>query len=63
MGVKVWYHSKTVWLGLVMLLGGLMNQFGWVELPMVADAGWVDSVLGVVLIALRAVTSEPIEWK
>jgi hypothetical protein len=57
---KKWYLSKSVWVGLVGLVGGVLQATGVIEV------GWgpetVAMILGIIVVVLRLVTKEPLEW-
>jgi uncharacterized membrane protein len=54
---KKWYASKTIWTNVIALAGSLLLTFG-VELNADQQAGLVTSILAVVNIYLRLVTTE-----
>ena len=52
---QTWWKSKTIWLGVAMVVLGVLDYVMTLDLP-----PEVMPVLGAVSIALRAVTSRPI---
>ena len=56
---KVWYLSKSIWVGLITLIWGLLQYFGVVDQALTPET--LATVLGVVIVILRFVTKKPIE--
>lgn len=57
---KKWYLSKSVWVGFIGLVGGLLQATGVIAVEWGPET--VAMILGIVVVLLRIVTKEPIEW-
>lgn len=57
---KKWYLSKSVWVGVVGLVGGILQATGIIAVPITPET--VAMILGVIVVVLRMITKEPIEW-
>jgi uncharacterized membrane protein len=60
MDEKRWYASKTIWVNVVALVASLLMVFG-IELTADQQASLVTSILAIVNIGLRLVTTEAIK--
>ena len=58
---KKWYLSKTVWVGLITLIYGILFATGTVGAEL--NEATLATILGVVVVILRFVTKEPVIWK
>ena len=57
---KKWYMSKSLWLGFIAFVGGILEVTGIIEVPISPEMQL--TILGVIAVILRMVTSSPIEW-
>jgi hypothetical protein len=57
---KKWYLSRSVWVGVVGLIGGILQATGIIAVPITPET--VAIILGVIVVILRMITKEPIEW-
>lgn len=61
MDTKSIFRSKTAWVGAAVSIVGALQAVNWVHLiPNTEWAGGIASVLGVVMIVLRFMTSQPV---
>lgn len=55
---KKWYTSRTIYAAGIAFVAAILQQaFGWVITP-----GLETAIFAVILIVLRAVTKQPVEW-
>ena len=57
---KKWYLSKSVWVGFIALVGGILQATGVIEVPISPEMQ--ITILGVIAVILRMITSDPIGW-
>ena len=57
---KKWYLSKSVWVGFIAFVGGILQATGIISVPITPET--ITMLLGVILVLLRMVTKDPIEW-
>ncbi len=57
---KKWYTSKSIWVGAIALVGGILQAVGFIELPISPETQ--IAVLGFIGLILRAVTGSAISW-
>ena len=57
---KKWYMSKSLWVGFIAFVGGILEVTGVIELPISAEMQ--VTILGIIAVILRMVTSDAIEW-
>ena len=57
---KKWYESKSIWVGAIALVGGILQAIGFIELPISPETQ--IAVIGLVGIILRAITGKEISW-
>lgn len=60
--MKTFFTSKTIWTFLILFFVAIMNVTGITNLPLSPDASWLTIVLSVIVIILRLLTKEPINW-
>ena len=60
METKKIYESRTFWVNLVAIIGIVLNSLYGIELDAELQATLATSVLAVINIALRLITSKPI---
>jgi hypothetical protein len=58
---KKWYLSKTVWVGFVTLVYGILLAIGVVGSEL--SEATLASILGIIVVFLRLITKEPVIWK
>ena len=58
---KKWYESKTIWIGLITLIYGILKYVGVDIGELTPEA--MSTILGIVMIILRIVTNKPVELK
>ena len=58
---KKWYLSKSVWVGLITLIYGILFATGTVGTEL--NEATLATILGIVIVVLRFVTKEPVIWK
>jgi len=58
---KKWYESKTIWIGLITLIYGILKYVGIDIGELTPEA--MSTILGIVMIILRIVTNKPVELK
>ena len=59
--MKKWYLSRSIWVGVISLVYGLLMFFGVVDRELSPEL--IASILGVIIVILRAITREPVEWQ
>ena len=60
MEMKHWWASKTIWVNFVAIVGILLNsQFG-IELDTEVQAALATSILAIINIVLRIMTTQPV---
>ena len=57
---KKWYLSKSLWVGVIALVGGILQATGILKVPISPEMQ--ITILGVIAVILRMITSDPIEW-
>ena len=57
---KKWYASKGIWLGAVAFIGGALQAFGIIEVPISPETQ--VAVVGFLGIIIRAITGAEISW-
>lgn len=57
---KPWWTSKTIWANLLALIAIILNGLFGVELDAETQAALATSILAVLNIALRVITTQPI---
>ena len=57
---KKWYESKSIWVGAIALVGGILQAIGFIELPISAETQL--AVIGFIGLILRAITGTAISW-
>ena len=57
---KIWYKSKTIWLGLLTAVVAALVEFQVVLEQADGVPGWLLGVVGAAIILLRMVTNQPI---
>jgi hypothetical protein len=57
---KKWYLSKSVWVGFIAFVGGILQATGIIDVPISPEMQL--TILGVIAVILRMITSDPIEW-
>ena len=57
---KKWYLSKGVWVGAIGLIGGLLQAFNVISLPISPETQL--SILGGIALLIRFITKEAVEW-
>ena len=58
---KKWYESKTIWIGLITLIYGILKYVGVDIGELTPEA--MSTILGIVMIILRIITNKPVELK
>ena len=58
--VKKWYLSKSVWVGVIALAGGILQATGTIDLPISPETQVM--LLGFIAVLLRLITKDPVEW-
>ena len=58
---KKWYESKTIWIGLITLIYGILKYVGIDIGELTPEA--MSTILGIVMIILRIITNKPVELK
>lgn len=57
---KKWYVSKTIWVGLITLVYGVLNATGVLTEPF--SEATLATVLGIIVVILRFITKEEINF-
>jgi len=60
MDTKKWYASKSLWVGLIVFVSGILQATGTLEVPISPETQVM--LVGVIAVILRAITKDPIEW-
>lgn len=60
METKKWYLSKSIWVGVVALVGGILQATGVIDVPVSAETQVM--ILGAIAVILRMITNEPVVW-
>ena len=55
-----WFTSRTIWVGAVTLVYGILLFAGVVSEPFSPEI--LSTILGIIIIILRVLTKEPIDW-
>jgi len=58
---KKWYLSKSVWVGFITLVYGVLFATGTVGIEL--NEATLATILGIVVVILRFLTKEPVVWK
>jgi len=62
METKVWWKSKTIWLGIIEVLLGVLGAVAtFLQLGVYTPEAYVILTIGIVTIILRKVTEVPIQ--
>jgi len=59
----VWYKSKTIWTGFLILGASLLQHFGVIQVDLSTDATWFATAWGVVQTFFRLITKTPVATK
>jgi len=59
--MKKWYTSKTVWVGFVTFVYGILLATGVVSAELTEAT--LATILGIIIVILRFLTKEDIVWK
>ena len=57
---KKWYLAKTVWVGFIALVGGVLQATGVLTVPISPETQIM--LLGFIGVILRLITKDPVEW-
>jgi len=57
---KKWYLSRSIWVGFIAFVGGILQATGVISVPISPDTQMM--ILGVIIVILRKITSEPVAW-
>jgi len=57
---KKWYTSKSIWVGAIALVGGILQAIGFIELPISPETQL--AVLGFIGLILRSITGKAITF-
>jgi hypothetical protein len=60
MDKKKWYLSKSVWVGLIAFIGGILQAVGTISVPISPETQIM--ILGMIAFVLRLITKDPVEW-
>jgi hypothetical protein len=60
---KLWYESRTLWIGVLVFLGALLGVTGVADLPIDPTAEWVVMGLSIIQVLLRLITKTEITLK
>ena len=60
METKKFWHSKTLWVNLIAIVGIVLNSLYGVEIDAELQATFATAILGVINIILRLITKQPI---
>ena len=58
---KKWYTSKSVWVGVVTLVYGILLATGVVSVEL--SEATLATILGIIVVILRFITKDEITWK
>ena len=57
---KKWYLSKSIWVGFIAFVGGVLQATGVMDVPISPEMQ--VTILGVIAVILRTITSNTVGW-